>query len=156
MNNSKIRTPFYIKFIECLFAAIAVINIYNSLVLFPLTTLPGQSKNIWLFNLNSLLVVAGFLFVICYPIYWHRKESKNEIDTSLQHAWFRGMLRYWLSISICSYGFGKILGNQFAHSYFRDNSLVKNLSGYDLTWNYFGHSYSFAVIIAILQIGGSL
>lgn len=101
-------------------------------------------------------MVAGFLFVICYPIYWHRKESKNEIDTSLQHAWFRGMLRYWLSISICSYGFGKILGNQFAHSYFRDNSLVKNLSGYDLTWNYFGHSYSFAVIIAILQIGGSL
>ncbi len=48
------------------------------------------------------------------------------------------------------------MGIQFGHMYFRDNALAKNLSGYDLTWFYFGHSYILSIIVALIQIGGSI
>ncbi len=57
---------------------------------------------------------------------------------------------------IALYGFAKILKTQFAVSYLRDDMPVSQLNGFELTWNYFGHSYALAVILACLQIGGSI
>jgi hypothetical protein len=46
------------------------------------------------------------------------------------------------------YGFAKILKTQFAVSYLRNDTPAGQLNGFELTWNYFGHSYWLAVIIA--------
>ena len=68
----------------------------------------------------------------------------------------RGILRYWLALEICTYGFAKILKTQFGISYYRDDTPVGKLNGFELTWNYFAHSYTLAIIIASIQIGGSI
>lgn len=161
MENSNLFTQnsyWQIKFIECLFVSIAVWNFYNSMVLFPLTImLPGVTGTILIFRLfNILLLVLSIAFAVFFPVYWHRKEVKKEINSLTLHSWFTGIIRYWLVLEICNYGFAKILGTQFGHMYFRDNVLAKNLSGYDLTWFYFSHSYGLSIIVACVQIGGSI
>jgi hypothetical protein len=103
-----------------------------------------------------VITIAAILFAIIYPLYWHRKEKSQPIDSARRHALFIGILRYWLAVEICNYAFAKILETQFAHEYTLDNSLAGDLSGFDLTWFYFGYSYTLSVIVAILQIGGSV
>lgn len=101
-------------------------------------------------------VALGLLFSIAFSIYWHRKERKNKINSDLIHAWFHGLIRYWLAFSVSTYGFAKIMKTQFDHSYYTDDTVVRQLNGFELTWNYFSHSYVFAVIIALCQLIGSI
>jgi len=100
--------------------------------------------------------LTSLLFAVTYSVYWQRREITNRINSGKLHAWMRGILRYWLAFEICAYGFAKILKTQFGVSYNRDDMPVGQLSGFELTWNYFAHSYAFAVIIASFQIGGSI
>ncbi len=140
----------FIKFIDCLFVVTAIYNGYNVLIL-PLKSLP------WIFGLlNPVMTLAGLLFCIIYPFIWQRKEEKGKINSEKLRSWIGGIVRYWLAASISTYGFAKILKAQFYQSISANDSLVQSLSGFDLTWNYFGHSYAMAVIIAIFQIGGSV
>lgn len=106
----------------------------------------------------ALLIQAllSLLFAGVYSVYWQRKEIKNRINSGKLHAWLRGILRYWLALEICTYGFAKILKTQFGIEYNRDDMPVGKLNGFELTWNYFAHSYAFAVIIALFQIGGAI
>lgn len=54
------------------------------------------------------------------------------------------------------YGVAKILKGQFIYSGKILEQPVNKLSGFELTWVYFGHSYTFVVIIGIMQILGAL
>jgi hypothetical protein len=109
------------------------------------------------FELSGAALVIGCIgFTIGYPIYWHRKERKNNIGSGRLHAWFRGLIRYWLALQITTYGVAKIFKLQFGHSLLRDDTLVSALSGFELTWKYFGYSYALTLIIGLLQIGGSV
>ena len=157
-HPAPITSSFFLKLIECLLVSIAVINIYYMQVFFTLTFGNNTSKGmIRFFELIIIvLLIAGIGFTIAYPIYWHRKERKNNINSGKLHAWFRGLLRYWLALQITTYGVAKIFKLQFGHSYLRDDSLVSSLSGFDLTWNFFGYSYILTVIIGLLLIGGSV
>jgi hypothetical protein len=94
-------------------------------------------------------------FVIIFPILWHRRERKGVLDAGVRHAWLLGIIRYWLAVEIFNYAFAKILGTQFAPSYFKGESTWNSLSGLDLTWNYFSYSYTMSVIIGVIQIVGS-
>ncbi|HEV3222104.1 MAG TPA: hypothetical protein VGZ90_04460 [Puia sp.] len=137
--------PLFIKFIDCLFVVTAIYNGYNVLFIIPFNSLP------WIFGLLSpVLTIAGLLFCIIYPFIWQRKEEKGKINSEKFRSWIGGIVRYWLAASICMYGFAKILKTQFEQSISTNDSLVQNLSGFDLTWNYFGHSYTLAIIIALL------
>ena len=146
----------YIKFLDCLFVSIAITDFYNSLVLYPSLFIPALSNyQPFIRLLNLLLTAAALLFVLAYPILWHRQESKGKADSGLRHAWFTGIIRYWLAVEIFNYGFAKILGTQFAPSYFKGDSTWNSLSGLDITWNYFSYSYAMSCIIAGVQIAGS-
>ena len=146
----------YIKFVDCLFVSIAVLDFYESLVLYPVIIIPALSHYQPILQLvNLLLTVAALLFVLIFPFLWHRQERDGKADSALRHAWFTGIIRYWLAVEIFNYGFAKILGTQFAPNYFRGDSTWNSLSGFDLTWNYFGYSYAMSVIIAGIQISGS-
>jgi hypothetical protein len=136
--------------------SIAIIDFYDSLVLYPAIIIPALSHSqptLQFFNL--LLMVAALLFVLIFPILWHRQESNGKADSGLRHAWFTGIIRYWLAVEIFNYGFAKILGSQFAPSYFKGDSTWSSLSGSDITWNFFSYSYAMSCIIAGVQIAGS-
>jgi hypothetical protein len=146
----------WIKFLDCLFVSIAVIDFYDSLVLYPAIIIPALSQfQPTLFFFNQLIAIACLLFVLIYPFLWHRQEIKGRVDSALRHAWFTGIIRYWLAVEIFNYGFAKILGSQFDPSYYRSESPWNSLSGPDLTWNYFSYSYTMSVILAFIQIAGS-
>lgn len=154
--NKEHRTNWFIKFTECLFAAIAITN---TLAIFfevlPNSILIKLGDDFYNWLLIGQVAIA-VLFAIGYSIYWHKKTKKGSFNSGIRHAWFRGILRYWLAFDIATYGFAKILKTQFAQSFHRDDSLVGSLNGFDLTWNYFAHSYALAVIIGLLQIIGSV
>ena len=146
----------YIKFLDCLFVSIAVIDFYNSLVLYPAYLIPSLFHYQRILQFFNLLLAAGtLLFALIFPFFWHRQESKGKADSTLRHAWFTGIIRYWLAVEIFNYGFAKILGTQFAPSYFKGDSTWNSLSGPDITWNYFSYSYTMSCIIAGVQIVGS-
>jgi hypothetical protein len=153
-----VSSGFPLKLVECLLVSIAIVNILYMQVFLPLNfagNLPGIMNIV--FELSGVaLVIGGIGFTIAYSIYWHRKEKKDNIDSGRLHVWFRGIIRYWLALQITTYGVAKIFGLQFGHSYLRDDNLVSSLSGFDLTWKYFGYSYALTLIIGLLQIGGSV
>jgi hypothetical protein len=82
-------------------------------------------------------------------------ENYGANISGVRHAWFRGILRYWLAFDIATYGFAKVLKTQFGQSFHRDDTLVGSLNGFNLTWNYFAHSYPMVLIIAFCQIAGA-
>lgn len=146
----------YVKFLDCLFVSIAIIDFYDSLVFYPALFVPALSNYQLPFRIvNFCLTVAVLLFALGYPVLWHRQENNGKADSGLRHAWFTGIIRYWLAVEIFNYGFAKILGTQFAPNYFRGDSTWNSLSGFDLTWNYFSYSYAMSCIIAGIQIIGS-
>ena len=146
----------YIKFLDCLFVSIALFDFYDSLVLYPAVLIPSLFHyRQALQYLNLLIAVISILFVLIYPVLWHRQESKGKANSELRHAWLTGIIRYWLAVEIFNYGFAKILGSQFAPSYFKGDSTWNSLSGPDITWNYYSYSYAMSCIIAGVQIVGS-
>jgi len=141
-------TPWFTKFVECFFAGVIAVNgVFMFLPLVGLRFVPAL-----LFGQIILGIVAGIGF--SFP--WHKLESRRRINSGKLHAWLRGILRYWLAFEIATYGFAKVFKTQFAVSFLRDDTPVGRLSGFELTWNYYGHSYALSIIIASMQIGGSI
>lgn len=156
MNRPSLKA-FIIKFIECFFFAFALFNAFSWLIFKPISLSAGNLKRMLPFLQLFLffLVIACVLFIVVYPIVWQIREKKGKLKSEKYHAFFVASIRLWLAVMICTYGFAKILGTQFTEDIVRDNMLAKNLSGFDLTWLYFGHSYPFAVTIAICQLTGA-
>jgi hypothetical protein len=102
-----------------------------------------------------LLVIALVFFSLFYPLYWHFKERSGKIVSDSRHSLFIRIIRVWLTLALCSYAFAKILGTQFANNQVVDNSLTKDLSGFELTWFYFQYSYPFSLTIALFQLLGA-
>jgi hypothetical protein len=149
------RTPWFSKFAECLLATIAVFDLSWMLIqLLPEEVHLPFDRSAFVIILLGLLILGPTLG-LAYSLFWHFREKRQAINSGKLHAWFRAILRYWLAFSISIYGFGKIFRTQFSPSFTRSDTPVGQLNGFELTWNYFGHSYLFAVLIASLQIGGS-
>ncbi|WP_240625393.1 hypothetical protein [Spirosoma pollinicola] len=126
------RTSWFFKFCECALAAIALLN----LLLFPLEFLPAsffEKYGQYFEYLLAGMVGAALLGSLLYVWFWHRREQANTMHSALQHAWLQGIIRYWLALSISSYGFAKILKTQFQTAdYFLDMPLGV-VSGMGLT-----------------------
>jgi hypothetical protein len=145
------RSNWFTKFGECLFVFIAALDL--TFIFAELSPILQRLQNI----VKILLGLQIWLCVplaLCCSLVWHGREKRRHTRAGELHAWTQGILRYWLAFVISLYGFGKILRTQFAPLFSRDDTPVGHLSGFQLTWNYFGHSYTFAVIIGLLQIGG--
>lgn len=72
------------------------------------------------------------------------------------HFYLYTFCRYFLATMIISYAFAKILGTQFTTQPSVYDKPVGLLSGFELTWYYFGFSKWYGILIAILQIISSL
>ncbi|MGV0967221.1 hypothetical protein [Empedobacter falsenii] len=64
--------------------------------------------------------------------------------------------RYFLATMIISYAFAKIFETQFISQPSVYDKPIGNLSGFELTWFYYGYSYWYGLIIASMQIISSL
>ena len=149
------RTTWFFKFCECLLAGIAVLN----MLMLVLEVLPPSFWEKYPSAGDYLLIgTVGLALVIStiYTIIWHRRERAGTVQSGLQHAWLQGIIRYWLALSISTYGFAKILKTQLTSPDYRLDMPMGEVSGFGLTWYYFGYSYPLAVIIALFQIGGSI
>jgi hypothetical protein len=146
------RTNWFTKFGECLFAFMAVFNLlFVFAQLIPRSVLQHIGSLFFTIQLGLCIPVALSLSLI-----WHFREKRGRSRSAAIEAWTLGLVRYWLAFMISLYGYAKILKTQFAQQLTRNDTPVGHLSGFQLTWNYFGHSYTFVVILALLQIGGSL
>ena len=149
------RSTWFLKFSECVLAGIAIGNILElTLEFLPEKWTNQLSETVQYIIFFGMMGVPALIAII-YSIYWHRKEKRSAINSLVRHAWLRAMIRYWLALEIATYGFAKILRTQFAHSYYRDDTPAGDLSGFNLTWNYFSYSYTMTVIIAMVQIIGA-
>lgn len=77
-------------------------------------------------------------------------EAKS--NNSNESKWIYDFCRYFVASLIISYGWAKIMGSQFT---ILDSELDKPLgsvSGFWLTWHYFGYSRFYGNLIALVQI----
>lgn len=95
-----------------------------------------------LIPLLSIIIIAAF---IISSLRWRRL-----------HIWLEAFIRLWLAFELCVYGFAKIFHTQFTLPFHVRDMTVDSLTGFNLTWTYFGYSYVFAVIIAMVQIAGAV
>lgn len=148
------RTSWLFKFCESVLATTALLN----LLFIPLQFLPfsllEKYGSYFAYFLIGLIGIALLSSLICGWI-WHRREQTNISNSPIQHAWLQGIIRYWLALSISTYGFAKILKTQFQTPDFFLDTPLSSLNGMSLTWYYYGYSYPLAVIIGLLQIGGA-
>ncbi|WP_041258165.1 hypothetical protein [Fibrella aestuarina] len=148
-------TTWFVKGCECTLAIIGVLNVL-------MTGLEFVPDAFWIrygqYAQNVLLgiVVVSLLGGITYAWIWHRQERDGRVSSGARHAWLQGIIRYWLAFEISTYGFAKLFKTQFDTPPDRFDMPVGDLSGFQLTWFYYGYSYTLAVIIALLQIGGCL
>lgn len=64
-------------------------------------------------------------------------------------------LRYFCAFMLYIYGSGKLLHQQFHLSPEVAQRPIGSLSGFELTWFYYGYSRSYAVILGLTQITGA-
>ncbi len=76
-----------------------------------------------------------------------RLLSNNKLDLTL---------RLFVIVNMYRYAHAKIVGTQFPYSDISMSKKVNELSGFDLAWIFFGHSYAYTYCIAVLQIIGAL
>lgn len=156
MTGTNTAPPLWVRLIDVLFVAIAIIDFYNSLVLYPVVIIPAFAfLKPAVFALNAVVSVGTVGILAFIFIRWQLDVNKGIPDNGRRHAWFTGIIRYWLAVEIFNYAFAKVLGTQFGVNYFRGDSTWSSLSGFDLTWNYFGYSPVLSDIIAGFQLVGS-
>lgn len=154
MDSNKIEknTKWFTKFSLGFLAIVGIINT-SLFVIAPL--LPSK--------LAQYIIPGGFLtlglaviFTFFFSLFWHNKEKKELINSEKIISWFITLVRYWIAFLLIDFGFQKIFETNFAYSYHINDSLVSTLTGSELTWNYFGHSYGLSLILALFQIIGSI
>jgi preprotein translocase subunit SecG len=141
------KTIFLQKFTACLMAGLILVAI--CLVLgraFP----PS-----WVIP-EIVFGLAGFFLItsLIYPFIWQRKENLQTANSSKVLAFWQGIIRYGLAFDIAHFGWKKVFLQQFITPYALYEEKLGSLSGEWLTWNYFGFSYGFGLIVASVQIGG--
>ncbi|WP_338645776.1 hypothetical protein V5J73_10755 [Flavobacterium sp. KS-LB2] len=147
-NKTKWISKFTLSFLSIVGGVDSVLHII--LPLFP------YKLNKYIVPIGMTSLITGIVFSIGLSFYWHYKEKNNLIDSKKYYIWLTTILRYWLAFYISTFGFEKLFDVNFAFSYHIEDSLVHTLTGQELTWKYYGHSYFLTVIIGLFQIIGSI
>lgn len=136
------------KFATCFIAGLTTIALL--LVL-------GNSGTLTWFPPAIVFTLAGFslLSSIIFPFIWQAQEKKQKINSEQVYSIVYGIIRYTIAFNLASFGWKKLLGLQFVVPSEISDQPMNKQSGEWLTWYYFGHSFSFGLILAIIQIGGS-
>ncbi len=78
------------------------------------------------------------------------------MDYKKLHLYLYTFCRYFIATIIISYAFAKLLETQFITQPSVYDKPISSLSGFQLTWYYYGYSFWYGAIIAFIQITTSL
>jgi hypothetical protein len=101
------------------------------------------------------LVGITFLTAVLYPFIWQHRHRIQKIDSEKIYGFVYTIIRYTIAFNLAGFGWKKLFGLQFVVPDSIANLPMNQQSGEWLTWYYFGHSYTFGVILALIQIVGS-
>ena len=95
---------------------------------------------------GTIILLSGLLAYI-----WHKFIKKTDL-----HPWFQTIITFYVAHMISTYGAAKILKTQFQVPNYILESPINEVSGFWLTWTYFGYSSTMAYILGGMQILGCL
>jgi len=72
------------------------------------------------------------------------------------HLYLYTFCRYFLATMIITYALAKIVGTQFVSQASVYDKPIGSLSGFQLTWFYYGYSYWYSTVIAVAQLASAL
>ena len=109
----------------------------------------------------SPAVFAGALLLmllssIIFSMVWYQKNRKGTIDSPKTRARVEGLLAYGLALQLCLVGWEKIFHLQFIVPIGKLDYPFSSLSLTDHLWAFFGQSYSFILVIGLIQIFGGV
>jgi hypothetical protein len=107
-------------------------------------------------TINYYFYAGDIIIGVLIGIYWDRRVTLPNEPSASTYNWIKRIVRFSLAWSISQYGFAKLLKTQFTVSDSIKDIPIGEQSGFWLTWYYFGYSYTFAVIIGLTQIIGSI
>ena len=102
------------------------------------------------------LVGLGLLLSLVFPFIWQYKANKGTWNSPKIYTWLYNLIRYAIAFNVMSFAWKKFLGLQFNSPEYTSDLPLNQQTGEMLTWYYFGYSHSFALILACLQLGGSI
>ncbi|MFT3793184.1 hypothetical protein [Flavobacterium sp.] len=106
-------------------------------------------------DILGIICLVVFIASMGFVPIWHWKEKRG-MDSATVLGFFQSGLCYFIALDLCMFAWRKIFHLQF---YAPDGLLdktISSLSGEMFTIAYFSYSYTFGLIIAAMQIVGSL
>lgn len=101
------------------------------------------------------LVGISLLMALTFPFIWQVKEKKQKINSVKVYGFLYAFIRYCIAFNLASFGWKKLFGLQFVVPEEIASKPMNQQSGEWLTWYYYGYSFVFGLIVAIIQIVGS-
>ncbi|RYE22086.1 MAG: hypothetical protein EOP45_08750 [Sphingobacteriaceae bacterium] len=128
------------------------------LVLSALLLLLGNSGTIAWFPPVVVFSLVGIslLAALIYPFLWQYQQVRGKVNSPKIYAWLYALIRYCIAFNLACFGWKKLFGLQFVVPLSVAEKPMNQQSGEWLTWYYFGHSFAYGLIVAAIQIGGSL
>jgi hypothetical protein len=126
------------------------------LVLVGLTQISDATSN-WQYGVSQdwnkiFIALAIFVFVsILIAIVWEKSKKKINLQ-----KYFNTIIAFYLANSIINYGAAKIFHTQFQPPNYVMDRPIGELSGFWLTWTYFGYSQTMAAILGWTQVLGAI
>ena len=144
MNSSSISR----KLLTCLVAGATLAAL--------LLLLGNSGTNSWFPPVVVFSLVGLSLFIaLLFPFIWQFREKKQGMNFIKVYGFLYAFIRYCIAFNLASFGWKKLLGLQFVVPAVIASLPMNQQSGEWLTWYYFGHSFAFGIIIAVIQIVGS-
>jgi hypothetical protein len=108
---------------------------------------------------NTVVAVVAGLFLVlalAYPVVWARRQRRPGHEDAPTVAFWQGVICYCLAFDLALFGWQKIFHLQFFVPLGMLDLPFSSLSGEELLWAFFRHSFPYLVAIGACQIGGSL
>lgn len=101
------------------------------------------------------------ILIIASTLLWHyadvkKRKSNNPLRNQKLIYYCLVSCRYLLAAIIIFYGLDKLMVNQLNMRYYWYGDELGKLSGFQLTWSFFGYSKCYNSIIALAQVFGGL
>ena len=135
------------KFMTCFIAGLTTAALLLTL---------GNSGTLYWFPPVVVFSLVGIclLLSILSPFIWQFNRNK-QLHSENIYGFLYAVIRYTIAFDLACFGWKKIFGLQFVVPSSIADMPMNQQSGEWLTWFYFGHSHSFGIILALIQIIGS-
>ncbi|MFD2933008.1 hypothetical protein [Spirosoma flavum] len=138
---------FWLKFFEVLCLIVVIFGLTQSLE--DVSMWQFKVVNDWAKSLPLLAAMLVVSFLLAYG--WQRSGKGDQLHKPLQI-----IVAFYVAYSITGYGAAKILKTQFQPPNYVLETPIKDLSGFWLTWTYYGYSQTMAYILGWTQIVGCI